>query len=128
MKNLRDDIAEMFAGLDGSDRYEDAIENWANWRRAQDALYSKEHRDHASRYWKDRYQREPEVRARHKAAVVRYLDRLLGSDRPRRTYGPLAIKHGSAYTYTKRRCRCAECRAASAAYQRSRRARMKEAA
>lgn len=106
MRNLHADIVEMFAGLDGSDRYEDARERWSA--------------SHTSL----RYQRDPEFRERHKAAVDRYKDLVFGVDRPRRhrrPFGPIAIKHGVYSSYTKYKCRCTACRSASAAYRRRRR-------
>lgn len=110
MRNLHADIVEMFAGLDGSDRYDDAIERWLRrWHASQTSV---------------RYQRDPEFRERHKAAMARYRDRLFGVGRPRRKPRPhpLAIKHGVYTSYTKYKCRCTECRAASAAYRKKRRA------
>ena len=112
---LHEDIAEMFSVLAGRDRYSDALERICEEIRHQRREYTRD-------YHRYRYRLDPEFRARHKAAVDRYKDRLLGSDRPRRIYGPIQAVHGSYLAYSKRRCRCAACRSAAAAYQRQRRA------
>jgi len=115
MRNLHADIVEMFAGLDGSDRYEYALERWLRrWHASQTS---------------ERYRRDPEFRERHKATMARYRDRVFGADRPRRTPRPhpIAIKHGVYMSYTKYKCRCTACREASAAYRKKRRAEVESA-
>jgi len=109
--NLHDDIVEMFAGLDGTDRYEYALERWLRrWNAAQTST---------------RYQQDAEFREHHKAAMARWRDRVYGADRPRRRprpFGPVNITHGLISSYNKHKCRCAKCRATSAAYRKKRRA------
>lgn len=111
MINLHDDIVEMFAGLDGTDRYEDALERWLRrWEAAQTST---------------RYRQDPEFRLRHTAAMARWRDRVYGADRPRRhprPIGPIQITHGLITSYAKHKCRCLECRAVAASYRRKRRA------
>lgn len=91
-------IAEMFAELGGGERYWTAV-----------AVFMK--RDRARLAANNRAFRE---RQRAKLGIA-----------PR--VRPVA-QHGTFYFYTKRKCRCSDCRAASAAYMRARRARLKEAA
>lgn len=129
MMNLREDIAEMFASFDGYDRYEEWIEissrRMHHDQQERDRRRSRlRDRDYHRAYQLSRYRSDPGFRERHKEAVMRYRDRVLGSDRPRRTFGPIAIKHGSYRGYQQLGCRCTACRAASAAYQRQRRAKL----
>lgn len=116
MRNLSADVLALFSSLDGRDRYQDALERWG-------ARLREYHRVYAS----DRYATDPQFRSRRIDATHRYKDRRFGVDRPRRTLGPIAVIHGTYLAYTKRGCRCSPCRAASAAYQRARRARLKVA-
>lgn len=110
MRNLHADVLELFSSLDGRDRQEWAVEH---------------HQGARSDYYNYRYATDPEFRARRLEATHRYRDRKLGMNRRRRVYGPLPIIHGTYLGYQGRGCRCTDCRAASAAYQRGRRARMK---
>lgn len=128
MRNLRADIAEMFAELDGTALYEGRLVEWCQWRRQARREYEREYRKaeryrikrrrYDNRYRRDRYWRDLEFRVRVKTADERHRDKILGPGRPRRTYGPVAISHGTYVAYTKRKCRCEPCRAAMAAYQR----------
>jgi hypothetical protein len=134
MMNLSDDIAEMFSAFAGRDRYADALERFCaralhrQQEYARARYMSPADREARRRYHTDycrtRYQQDPEYRARRREAIDRYSDRRLGADRKRRHLGPIAIAHGTYTAYTKRGCRCPDCRAASAAYMRARRARI----
>lgn len=55
MQNLHEDVLELFAELDGRDRYDAAIERWSSWRRQQARERQREYRS------------RPAVRARIRA-------------------------------------------------------------
>lgn len=112
-------IAEMFAELDGYQRYESALEQWSAWRTSrgyqrktvplspEEAL--RRRRERARLYMNKRYREDAEFRARHqKAARARY-------------YVPRAnaAKHGTVSKYNSGDgCRCDACREAMAQYKR----------
>ena len=139
MRNLRADVAELFAALSGAERLQEALERWRHRSLARHREYERERRrrrtevqreklrTYSREYAARRYKTDPGFRSRHLEAVHRYKDRKLGADRARVLIGPVAIVHGTYLAYTKRGCRCTPCRAASAAYQRNRRAKMKSA-
>lgn len=137
MRNLHADVLELFSSLDGYDRLQDATERWCSFvadlvarRRREYAArrgVTDRRRKYSREYAARRYRTDPVFRARHLEAISRYKDRKLGANRRRRFLGPLPIVHGSYLGYQGRGCRCAACRAASAAYQKKRRARMKAA-
>lgn len=131
--NLHEDITEMFAAYSGHDRYMDQLERFCEEKRLADREYNHEYRRRESQrtyhrdYCRRRYQSSAAYRISRKEATDRYKDRVLGMDRKRRFYGPIAITHGTYYAYARGGCRCVECRRASAAYQRARRASLRRA-
>lgn len=123
-------IAEMFAELDGYQRYQDSLESWSSWRsesqRESDRWYRK--LPHVRRRkvarWRMRYQTDRQFRERWLAGKRRL-------HRERRgilvVYGPIQADHGTTYGYSTRGCRCDLCRAAQTQYTRDYRARKRAA-
>lgn len=95
--SLADDVAELFSGLDGYERYElrlavEAVRNDPN-------AYSREYR--RERYaWDASYRRSRSEASRrwHLKTYVR-----------KRKYGPVQVKHGSINGYINLCCRCPVC-------------------
>lgn len=112
-----DGIHDMFAELDGYDRYESAIEEWAAIRRKNPSVRktpvlsaeesARRRRERARIYMNNRYQNDPKFRARHIAAV---------KSRQRKPRVDAAI-HGTVSKYNGG-CRCWPCRDSIAQYKR----------
>jgi hypothetical protein len=120
-------IAELFAELDGYDRYDKDLEVWVTnriaARREWQRTYSRgpEHKVQKAEYFKRRYWSDPVYRAYKKAQMLeRYRERTGRTPRA-------PAEHGEQRKYAAG-CRCVTCNEANNQYQRARRARMKQAA
>jgi hypothetical protein len=108
-------IAELFAELDGYDRYEAAVEIWASGRKELNAA----RREPARIYMRNRYRDDDEFRERKKLEMRRryYLKRY-GTQLPNVVdFRRPDAQHGEHRKYAAG-CRCLLCKQANNRYQR----------
>lgn len=129
-------ISEMFAELDGYDRYESELEsalrrarserresmrNYERWYRK--TIGRAYYRDYQTTRRRNRYQNDPAYREKWLA----YLSSWRAAKRAASGKGPRKVAQHGDYSKYSGGCRCDACRAASAAYTRGLRARKRAA-